>query len=113
MRPVHERKLSVGPISNSAQGDPPETGEAVRRLPCHPGSTIAAALDPEADPLKRANLAVKLIEVADPGDKATLEISATQDVESLSLAQLIALADSRGISLERPGETPPELPAGS
>jgi hypothetical protein len=75
------------------------------------GTTLAAALDPETDPLKRAHLAVKLIEVADPGNQATLTVTAEQDIESLSLAQLISLSEQRGIDLSRPERPLPRSPS--
>jgi hypothetical protein len=74
-------------------------------------TTIDAALSPETDPVKAAHLALGIIREAEPRESSTLEVSAPMDVESLSLAQLIALSEQRGLDLTRPESTPPELPA--
>jgi len=60
------------------------------------GRAVNAALDPSADPVKAANLALKLVLESDPPAQAAVEISGelTPDaVENLSLAQLIAVAE--------------------
>lgn len=77
------------------------------------GTTISAALSPETDPVKAAHIAMRLIETADPPSQTTLTVSAEADVESLSLGQLMALAEQRGIDLTRPApiDPPIDLPA--
>ena len=74
-------------------------------------TSVKAALDPETDPVKAAHLALKLIETADPPAQSTLEISgplSAEAMEGMSLAQLLAVAESQGIDLSRP--EPMQLP---
>jgi hypothetical protein len=83
--------------------------ELLARLSAEPGRrALDAALDPEADPIKAGNLALKLIETADPPSQSTLELSANltpEQVERLSLREAIAYAERLGI--EVPAELPP------
>jgi hypothetical protein len=72
------------------------------------GRAISAALDESADPLKAGHLALKVIEAADPRDQATLTVSAEQQVENMSLAELMAFAEANGITVPTPPATPPE-----
>jgi hypothetical protein len=66
------------------------------------GTTIAAALDPALPGLARAKLALEVIEAVDPKVTTSLAVTGELDMEQASLGQLIALAEARGISLERP-----------
>jgi len=65
-------------------------------------TTVDAALDPNEDPLKRARLALEIIEASDPRQTAHAVVEGEVDLESASLGQLMALAESQGISLDRP-----------
>jgi hypothetical protein len=69
-------------------------------------STIAAALDPDVSPERRARLALDIIEAADPKVSAVATVTGELDVGSASLGQLMALASEQGIDLARPA---PEL----
>jgi hypothetical protein len=53
---------------------------------------------------------LKVIETADPGDSATLTVSTTEDIENMSLSELLAFADAHGIDYSRLAETPPAPP---
>lgn len=58
---------------------------------------------------------MRLIEQADPPSQATLEISGALDpsrIESMSLSELMRVAEAHGIDWRNSPETPPEaLPA--
>jgi hypothetical protein len=75
-------------------------------------STIAAALDPDLAPERRARLALDIIEAADPKVSAVATVTGELDVGSASLGQLLALAEQQGLDLSRPTPTPPPLPQG-
>ena len=98
------------PLAPGPRPPSPAIGKRTPSLP-HDGRAVGAALDENADPIKAANLALKVIETADPGDSATLTVSTTEDIENMSLSELLAFADAHGIDYtRRPGETPPEIP---
>lgn len=72
------------------------------------GTTISAALDPSVLPERRARLALDIIEAADPKVSTVATLTGEVDMEQATLGQLLALAQERGISLERPAlEAPP------
>jgi hypothetical protein len=77
------------------------------------GTAVNAALDPKSDPLKAANLAIRLISEADPPAQATMEVRAEltpEDVEKLSWSEALALAQQLGLELP---EDDLQLPPGS
>lgn len=73
-------------------------------------TTVAAALDPELAPEKRARLALEIIEAADPKVSAQATVTGELDVGSASLGQLLQLCEAQGIDLTRPAPPAP-LPA--
>ena len=65
------------------------------------GRADGAALDKDADPIKAAALTLKVIETADR-DSATLTVTTTDDIENISLSELLAFAEAYGIDYTRP-----------
>jgi len=78
-------------------------------------SILDAALDPDADPLRRGALALRVIDTVDPFAKATVEVSGIEnltpeDVDKLSYAELIALAQATGMEIPEGLPIPAGLP---
>lgn len=66
------------------------------------GTALNAALSPETDPVKAAQLSLAIIREADPPSQSTLELSADlsrEDIEKLSLSEALALARQLGIEI--------------
>lgn len=71
------------------------------------GRAVSAALDENADPIKAANLAVKLIETADPPVQAGLTVTAEQSIDDMPTSELLALAAQLTPLDATPPATPP------
>ena len=65
------------------------------------GRAVNAALDPEQEPLKAADLALRLIDAADPKDHLAVSVSGSIDPSTASLDELVLLCEQQGISLDR------------
>jgi hypothetical protein len=66
---------------------------------------IDAALDPDADDIKAAHLALGVIREVDPPQEASLEISGALDseaIERMSLTELLTVAERLGIEHQAP-----------
>ena len=68
------------------------------------GRAITAALDPDTEPLKAADLALRIINEADPRDQAVLSVEGSIDPSTASLSQLLSFAEHHQISLDGPGD---------
>jgi len=65
------------------------------------GRAVSAALDPQTEPLKAADLALRIISEADPKQEAALSMSTDIDPSTASLSELMLLCEQQGISLDR------------
>jgi hypothetical protein len=77
--------------------------------------TVGAILDPATSPERAARLALDLAEVIEPNSELTLHATlpeSAEAVESLSLEELVAIAQQHGIQVPEPDGTEPGLAAG-
>jgi hypothetical protein len=71
------------------------------------GRAVSAVLSPEVPDDKAANLALRMIQQADPPTEATVEIKTeltNEDIQKMSYSELLATAERLGIDLTRPEE---------
>jgi len=67
------------------------------------GRAIGAALDPHTEPLKAADLALRIIDQADPQGQDSITVSGSIDPSTASLSELLSFAEAHGISLDSTG----------
>lgn len=63
------------------------------------GRAVSAALDPQAEPLKAADLALRIIDQADPQGQNSISVSGSFDPSTASWSQLLSFAESQGMEL--------------
>jgi hypothetical protein len=64
---------------------------------------VSAALDPQTEPLKAADLALRIIDQADPQGQDSITVSGSIDPSTATLSELLSFAEAHGISLDSAG----------